>query len=134
MNEQQYQCRESEKHAQGREHQGGAIIERRVVATNESLLNLLLPNIAVGDEPDTHERKRDSDHLEGPGRALRQVRHQPSGTEADGKTRQPGSPPRQVGPFGRQPRASYRITGLIEMLCCHQGDISPLVPPIPLVP
>ena len=85
-------------------------------ARDESLLNLLLPNIAVGDEPDAHERKRDSDHLEGPGRALRQVRHQPSCTEADGEARQPGSPPRQVGPLGRQPRASCGIAGLIEPL------------------
>jgi hypothetical protein len=87
---------EEDRHATG---------EARVVAAVERSLDLLVAPIAVHDQGDADQRERDTDHLERPAGAAGELRHEPAGGEADGKRREAGPPPGEVGALVGEPRA-----------------------------
>ena len=107
--------REPEQHADRRECQRRALVERRVLAAVERLVDLLLADERLRDEPDPDRGERDADHLVRPRRPARQLRHEAPRAEADREARQPGSPPGEVGALVREPRPAGRVTRFVDL-------------------
>src|SRR6476469_5196040 len=91
------------------ERERGALVEGRVVAASERLLDAALPDERGEDEGQSEHAEAGADEGIRPGLASGELGNDPSRAEAHGQRRQAASQPGQVGALVRKVRAARSV-------------------------
>src|SRR5262245_12647623 len=93
------------------ERDRGHVAQRGVAAPRDRLVDLAVADHAEEDEGDGERREGDAEHDERPPPAVRELRRDRPGADADSEAGQPTAPPGEVGALVRQTGPAAGVNG-----------------------